>query len=125
MEGDPTFHFDLECTTCGALVKFDELVGLMVCVGCDERCDVGLLRRQLEPEGVRVFIALGRRPVDERMQLPDEKIAVLQDYFDQQGKSSKSRIKVVSHAMVRSIDSCYAEVIRDTEALFKTAVNKS
>ncbi len=125
VEGDPTFHFDLKCSKCDTVVKFDELVGLMVCVGCDERCDVDILRQKLEPEAISVCIALGRRPVDERKQLPQEKIDILQEYFDRQSKSLKSKIKVVSHQMVRSIDSCYAEVIKDTEALFKTAVNRN
>ncbi len=31
MESDESFHFDLECTACGTIVKLDELVGLMMC----------------------------------------------------------------------------------------------
>ena len=31
MESDESFHFDLECTACGTIVKLDELVGLMLC----------------------------------------------------------------------------------------------
>jgi hypothetical protein len=93
--------------------NFVELVGLMMCTGCDERCEVDVLRRKLEPQGTCVCIALGRRPIEERKQLPEDKIAFLQDYFDQQGKSLKSKIKVVPDAMVRSIDNCYAEVIKE------------
>jgi hypothetical protein len=121
VEGDPTFHFDLRCTNCGTLIEFGELVGLMTCTGCDERCEVDVLRRKLEPQGTRVCIALGRRPIEERKQLPEDKIAVLQDYFDQQVKSLKSKIKVVPDAMVRSIDNCYADVIEKPDTLFTTA----
>ena len=124
VEGDPTFHFDLKCLNCGTLVKFSELVGLMMCTGCDERCEVDVLRRELEPEKTQVCIALGRRPIEERKQLPEDKITFLQDYFDQQGKSLKSRIKVVPDAMVRSIDNCYAEVIKEVDMLL-TSVPKS
>jgi len=120
VEDDPTFHFDLECIKCGALVKFGELVGLMICTGCDERCEVDGLRRKLKPQCIRVCIALGCRPVEERKQLPEEKIAVLQEYFDQQGKSLKPKIKIVPHEMVKSIDNCYAEVIKDVDMLFTT-----
>jgi len=118
MEGDPTFHFDLKCTKCGTLVKFDELVGLMMCTGCDQACEVDIARRKLEPQRTRVLIALGYRPIDERKQLSQEKISTLEDYFSQQGKSLKCKIKIVSHKMVKSIDNCYAEVIKDVEALF-------
>jgi hypothetical protein len=124
VEGDPAFHFDLQCTNCDALVVFKELVGLMRCTGCDARCEVDILRRKIEPEETQVCIALGRRPIEERKQLPEDKIAVLQDYLDQQGKSLKSRIKIVPHAMVRSIDNCYAEVIKDVDMLFKTALKE-
>jgi len=122
VEGDPTLHFDLKCTKCAAFVKFGELVGLMTCIGCDERCEVGILRQKLEAEDTRVCIALGRRPIDERKQLPAEKTAILQDYFDQQGKSLRSKIKIVSHEMVRSIDNCYAEAVKDVDVLFTTAL---
>ena len=118
MEGDPTFHFDLKCTKCGTLVKFDELVGLMMCTRCDETCEVDILSRKLEPEATRVYIALGCRPVDERRQLAREKIAILQDYFNQECKPLKSKIKIVPHEMLKSIDSCYAKVIKDVEMLF-------
>ena len=121
VEGDPAFHFDLKCVNCDTLVKLDEMVGLMMCTGCDERCEVDVLRRKLEPEGTQVYIALGCRPIAERKQLTEEKTAIVQDYFDQQDKSLKSRIKIVPHKMVRSIDSCYADVIKDVDALFITA----
>ena len=115
MESEPSFHFDLKCNKCGTLVKLDELLGLMLCTGCDETCDVDIIRRKLEPEHVCVYIALGCRPVDERKQLPQEKISVLQDFFSQQCRSSKTKIKLVSHEMIKSIETCYAEVIKDVE----------
>ena len=118
MEGDPTFHFDLKCTKCGTLVKFDELVGLMMCTRCDETCKVYTLSQKLEPEATRVCIALGYRPIDERKQLSREKIDILQDYFNQECKSLKSKIKIVPHEMVKSVDKCYAKVIKDVEMLF-------
>jgi len=118
MESDESFHFDLKCAKCGTLVKLDELVGLMMCTGCDQTCEVDILRRKLEPEGTRVYIAFGRRPIDERKQLPKEKFAVLEDYFSQQCNSLKSQIKIVPHEMVKSIENCYAEAIKDVETLF-------
>lgn len=118
MESEPSFHFDLECIKCGALVKFDELVGLMMCTGCDQTCEVDILRRKLEPEHTRVYIVLGCRPIDERRQLSQEKISILQDYFSQHCKSIESKIKIVSHEMVRNFESCYATVIENMEMLF-------
>jgi len=122
MEADPAFHFDLKCTQCGTLVKFDDLVGLMMCTGCDETCEVDILRRKLKRQGTCVYIVLGRRPVEERKQLTEEKIAVLQDFFEQQGKLLKHGIKIIPNEMVQSLENCYAEVIKDVDSLFTTAL---
>jgi hypothetical protein len=124
MEADPSFHFDFKCIHCGTLVVFRGLVGLMICTGCDKRCEVDVLRRQLEPEGKKVCVALGCRPIGERIQLPDDKIAVLQEYFDQQEQALKSKLKIVPHKIVRSIDNCYAEITKDVDSLFTAAPKK-
>jgi len=118
LESDRAFHFDLKCTKCGTIVKLDELVALMMCTGCDQACEVDILRRRLEPELTRVYIALGPRPIDEKRQLPREKEAVLEEYFDQQNESLKCKIKIVSHEMIKSMGTCYAKVIKDAEMLF-------
>lgn len=123
-EGDPAFHFDLKCTQCGTVIMLDELVGLMMCTGCDRACEVDVLRRKLAPQGIRTCIALGRCPVDERKPLDSEKIAILQEYFDQKHESLKCGIKIVPHLMVRSIDNCYAEVVKDPDALFAAAADE-
>lgn len=118
MEGDESFHFDLRCSKCSMVVKLDELVGLMRCTGCDPDCDVCILKEKIEPEAGPVYIACGRRPVDERRQLPKEKIASLQEFFDQRCKSMECKIKVVPHEMVRNVAKCYAEPVKDVDMLF-------
>ncbi len=121
MESDESFHFNLKCSKCGTLVKLDELVGLMMCTGCDETCEVDILRRKLELEHTRVCIALGCRPIEERKRLPPEKFAVLQDFFNQRCNSPKSCIKLVPHEMLQEIADCYAEVIKDEDMLLAIA----
>jgi len=111
MEADPSFHFDLECSKCGTIVEMNELVGLMLCTGCDEECKVHVCRHKLETENTQVYIALGRRPMDERKQLPKDKFAVLQEYFEQQAGCGKPKVKIVPHKMVKNIATCYAEPI--------------
>jgi len=118
MEGDATFHFDLKCTKCDTEVKFDELAGLMICTGCDERCRVDALKRELEPEGIKVVIALGRRPVEERERLGEDKIAILQDYFERKSEFLKDKVRVVHHEMVKDLDKCYARVFQQPDEFF-------
>jgi len=119
MESDESFHFDLKCTQCGIVIKLSELVGLTRCTGCDPTCEVYALRQEFEQGVTRVCIALGQRPIDERKQLTEEKIAVLQDYLSQQSKSKKSKIKIVDHQMIRDLAKCYAEPITDIDMLFE------
>ena len=97
----------------------------MMCTGCDQTCEVDILRRKLEPEGTRVCIAFGRRPIDERKQLSRKQFDILQDYFSQQAKSLKCKIKIVSHEMVKNIASCYAEEIKDEKTLFMAPSEKN
>jgi hypothetical protein len=61
---------------------------------------------------------LGRRPVDERKQLPPEKFAILEEFINQQSKSAKLPIKLVDQQLVRNLAKCYAEPIRDVNLLF-------
>jgi hypothetical protein len=80
-------------------------------------CKVGILREELLPQGVLVYIVLGARPIDERKQLPKEKVATIEHFLNQQSKLSKKKIKLVSHDLVRNIESCYAEVIKEVGLL--------
>jgi hypothetical protein len=114
MESDEAFHFNLKCSSCDAVVHLDELVGLMMCTGCDETCPVDELRRELEPQRTLICIALGCRPIEERKQLGEDKFAALEEYFSQPDNAG---IKVVPHKMVKRIARCRAEVVRNVEML--------
>ena len=118
MESDESFHFDLKCTSCDTVVKLNELVGLMVCTGCGPKCRVNSINHICLQENTRVCIALGRRPVDERTQLPPEKFAVLEQFINQQSQDKKSPVKLVPQHFVRNLAKCYAEPIPIADKLF-------
>ncbi len=120
-ESDESFHFDLRCTKCGTIVSLDELVCLMRCTGCDDKCRVCAFLQSFGPQDVQVYIAMGRRPVEEGRQLSQEQFWALEAYFNQQTDSTKSKIKIVRHEMVKDLDKCYAEVISDADMLFATS----
>lgn len=120
METAQSVRFDLKCSKCGTLVELAKLMGLMMCTGCDERCEVDALMKKLEPERTWIYVAFGYLPIDEVKQLSGEEISVLEEYFNQRRKSSKSRIKIVSHELVKNYATCYAEVIRDLDLLSLT-----
>jgi hypothetical protein len=120
VESAQSVQFDLKCAGCGQVEEFNDLMGLMMCTGCDKDCEVDILMKKLEPERTWVYVAFGFLPIKERPQLSKEKIAILERYFNQRRKSSISRIKIVSHEMVHSYATCYAEVIRDLDLLSLT-----
>jgi hypothetical protein len=82
---------------------------------------VCIFTRSFEPEDIQVYIAMGRRPIEERRQLSQEQFSSLEAYFNQQSGSLKRKVKIVRHEMVKDLDKCYAEVIRDTDMLFATS----
>ncbi|MCP4219244.1 MAG: hypothetical protein GY765_31715 [bacterium] len=121
MESAQSFRFDLKCGACGKVENFHDLMGLMMCTGCDRKCKVDVLMRKLEPERKWVYVAFGYLPINETSQLTEEKIAILEDYFNKRRKTSRSSIKIVSHSMVENMATCYADLIRDLDLLSLTA----
>ncbi|MCK4763730.1 MAG: hypothetical protein KAW12_16130 [Candidatus Aminicenantes bacterium] len=120
METAQSFRFDLKCKTCGIVEDFSQLMGLMMCTGCDEKCEADVVRKKLEAERTYVYVAFGFLPMQEREQLTPEKITILEEYFNSRRKSGRSRIKFVSHEMVKNLATCYAEVIKDVDMLSLT-----
>jgi hypothetical protein len=120
MESAQSFRFDLKCTSCGKMVTLAELSGLMMCTGCDDKCEVDKLIKKMEKDRTWIYVAFGFFPVSERKQLSEEKITILEEYFNQRRKSTTSRIKIVSSAMIPNLATCFAEVIKDVGKLSLT-----
>lgn len=121
VESAQSITFDLECERCGVLVTFQELLGVMLCTGCDGLCQVDVIRRELESERTWIYVAFGFLPIDKRQQLRQDKYAILETYFNQRRRSRRTSIKIVSHELIRDIATCYAEVIKDVDMLSLTA----
>ncbi len=114
---DQSIRFDLQCEKCGKLVKMEELAGLMMCTGCEEDCKVYSLMKDLEKERTWVYVAFGFLPFDERKQLDQEQISILEDYFNQRRKSLTSKIKIVSGDIIDNFSLCYGDIIKDEDML--------
>jgi hypothetical protein len=56
---------------------------------------------------------------NERKALSVEKLAILKEYYHQQGKHLPNQVEIVSHEMIRDIDKCYAEVIGVPHKFFR------
>ncbi len=117
MQSAQTIRYDLQCKICHKRVPYKELLGLLMCTGCDKKCKVDKLRKKLEKERTWVYVAFGFLPVEESKQLSQDKISILEDYFNQRRKSKTSKIRIVSSAMIDNIKNCYADVIKDVGML--------
>jgi len=89
----------------------------MLCTGCDEICEVEEIRKELEKDHIWIYVACGFLPIEEAEPLSKEKISILEDYFNQRRKSSKSKIKILSYEMVNNLKNCYGEIIKDVGML--------
>jgi hypothetical protein len=118
MESAQSFRFDLKCLNCGQEMDFNELMGLMMCTGCEKDCQVEKIQKELEKDRTWVYVAYGFLPSNEHKQLTKEKIALLEDFFNQ-GRHS-SNIKIVSQELVKNFSTCFGEIIKDVNLLSLT-----
>jgi len=115
-----SIRFSLECNKCMRLVPYIELSGLMMCTSCDEKCLVDLMMKKLAKERTWIYVAFGFLPLKEREQISQEKIDILEDYFNQRRQSATSRIKIIGTDLIDNISTCYAKMIQDVGMLSLT-----
>lgn len=112
-----SIKFNLQCKKCNQIIKFEELQGLKMCNMCDTDCEIYKLFKTENSQRTYIYIAFGFLPLNKVKQLSEYQIKVLEDYFNERRKSSKSKIKIVSHKLVRNFENCYAETIKDVAML--------
>lgn len=113
VENAQTFRFDLKCTECGHVEKYDDLMGLLYCSGCLEDCEVERLRKKYETEKTWILVAFGFLPQGRQTPIPEYKLEILSDHFNQRRDITRSRIKIVSFNMIKDISLCRGDFIHD------------
>jgi hypothetical protein len=111
--------FDMECASCGKLVSFEELMGLMHCVGCDASCHLNILSQICEGQNVWLYAALSYRKGEE-VDLAVEKLAVLTSHFSSRLRTPGKKILVVPGSLRKSPDTCRGEMLKDVGMLSLT-----
>lgn len=117
VETAQSFRFDLQCTRCGLVEGFGELMGLMHCTGCLGDCPVERQRRLLEKQRTWLVVAFGFLPQALTSPLPEHKLAVLTDFFNQRRDTSRSTIKVVPFNLIPDLSRCAGEFLHDVGML--------
>ncbi len=118
VENAQTFRFDLKCRHCGRLETFEDLMGLLYCTSCLDDCEVEIIRKSGESEKTFVLAAFGFLPRAKTKPIPQHKLDMLTDYFNQRRDTSRSRIKIVSFNLIGNyLSRCRGEFIHDVGML--------
>ena len=117
VENAQSFTFDLRCAKTGRVEKFDELMGLMYCTGCIEDCDVERLRQELAMQKTWMLLAFGFLPHALTNPIPQRKLDILSDHFNQRRDTSRSKVKIVPFNLIKDISLCKGEFIHDVGLL--------
>jgi len=117
VENAQSFRFDLQCTKCNHLEKYDDLMGLLHCTGCLPDCEVEILRKKYEAERTWILVAFGFLPKAKTEPIPTYKLDTLTDYFNQRRDTSRSRIKIVPFNLIADLSLCKGDFIHDVGML--------
>ncbi|HEX9912950.1 MAG TPA: hypothetical protein VGB01_06880 [candidate division Zixibacteria bacterium] len=117
VENAQSFRFDLQCTKCNHLEKFNDLMGLLHCTGCLPDCGVEILRKKYEAERTWVMVAFGFLPKAKEKPIPEYKLDILTDYFNQGRDINRSRIKIVPFNLIEDLSRCKGDFVHDVGML--------
>jgi hypothetical protein len=117
VENAQSFRFDLQCTRCNHLEKFNDLMGLLHCTGCLPDCRVEILRKKYEAERTWVMVAFGFLPKAKEKPIPEYKLDILTDYFNQGRDINRSRIKIVPFNLIEDLSRCKGDFVHDVGML--------
>lgn len=119
-----TFQFNLQCHRCKETENFGELMGLMYCTDCMADCDLAVLQKKYEQQGVGMLIAFGFFPQAMRKPIPPYKLEILSEYFNQRRDSSRKNIKFMSFDLIKDLSLCRGDFLHDIGMLSQEPVTE-
>jgi hypothetical protein len=110
VENAQTFRFDLQCSICNQLESFEDLLGL-------PDCKVEIIRQECAARKTWLLVAFGFLPEANTRPIPERKLQILTDHFNQRRDTSRSTIKIVWFDQIKSLSLCRGEFIHDVGML--------
>lgn len=117
VETAQSFRFDLQCTQCQYIEKFQELMGLMYCPGCEIDCEIDNIQKKYEKERIMVLIAFGFLSEAGTEAIQADKLDILTNYFNQNRDTSRSSIKILPFQLIKNLSICKGEFLHDVGLL--------
>lgn len=113
MENAQSLKFNLQCSRCGQVEKFHDLMGFLYCTSCLPRCKVEIRQKKYEPQNKWVIVAFGFFPRQKPSTLTRKRLNILQKYFNQRRDTSRSTIAILSYDLIEDFSVCKGEFIHD------------
>lgn len=117
LEKAQSFTFSLKCDKCKQVETYTDMMGLLYCTECIADCEIDIMQKKLAAEKTWLIIAFGHLPQAIEEPMPDIKLDILTDYFNQRRDTKRSRIKIVPFNLIKSIPQCKGEFIHDVDML--------
>jgi len=117
MEDAQSLMFDLRCTQCGRTESYRDLLGLLHCTSCLADCEIEIRRRELELRKIWVLVAFGFLPQAVEHPIPEHKLEILADYFNQRRDTSRSQIRILPFTLIKDLSLCRGDFIHDVGML--------
>jgi len=117
VENAQSIRFDLQCSACNCLEKFDDLSGLMYCTSCMEDCEAERIRQRLELQRTFIMIAFGFLPDALIHPISEDRLNILSQYFNQRRDTQRSRIQIIPCNQISQLSLCRGEFIHDVGML--------
>jgi hypothetical protein len=119
VENAQSFRFNLKCSACGAVERFDDLMGLLYCTACRPDCRIEIQRKRLEKNRTFLILASGflKESAAKPQQLSAQKLGALEEYYNRRRNTSRSRIAIVPFDLEDGFSACKAEFLHDVGML--------
>lgn len=117
VENAQTFRFNLTCSKCGQVEDFKDLMGLLYCTGCLADCEAEIVRQEGLKNKVFTLVAFGFLPESIDNPMPQEKLDILSEHFNQRRDTSRSTVKIVPFRLIKDVSLCKGEFIHDVGML--------
>lgn len=117
VENAQSFRFDLKCKKCNQVEQFKDVMGFLYCTGCMHDCKIEILQKEYEPKKQWILVAFGYLPKDKNNMISEDRLLVIEEYFNQRRDTSRSTMKILSSDLIENFSQCKGYFIHDVGML--------
>jgi len=109
-----TVKFDLRCERCQGLVDCSDMLALMYCMKCSEKCNVCAMTDICESQSIMILVALTSDVrAEARREISLDTVTCLSQYFNDRIRTVGKKILILPDWMRQDPTICKGEVLQD------------